>query len=709
MPSSARPRAHGTATTEDVVEVGTALEVLRRVDLRAESNALAVDIGGSLAKLLYIQPYGAAVTSPRLVIDRVGGSPARGLSVHVPALNGTLHCFAFETRCVEALVAFMAEHWVKPGNASAISGNISAPATRGPGSARSLAANRRARGRARIGGASGSGSDSASANDAASGAGASVARNAHRYVRATGGGAYKYADMFEEEIGVTLVRQDEMTCVVAGLNFLLSAVDREVYTFKPPCRTGSGEQAAKSLADRSNKPPVSMENARAFVESSSDPFPYLLVNIGSGVSIVKVTGFGEFERVSGSSLGGGTFWGLARMLLNCKTFDEVISLTNGADNANVDMLVSDIYGGGYDSLGLGADVIAASFGKVTMRKEATTAASVAALWRKFMRALKGSISVWLTFWLAVPFIGAILRATGLDQREANSLANLSLASLFRPQDVALALLRMVSYNIGQIAYLNARVHGLERIYFAGHFIRDHPHTIADLSFAVDFWSGGATQALFLRHDGYLGAIGAFLGGSADPDNIAKAAKSISKPGGKLDSSSESGSKESASADSGATSPDGSESMAPSDMGGGKGSGAVDAVLHTLSNGTVGDGLDEEAPGTTHPSAKISVNSLKLASTAESTGPASGLKKKKRKKKKAQNAGGGQLAAGHRGSTPVDSGSRAALNETQDNVIYYDDVYDDTYRDAVEGEWQTVARRARRTPGTSQSESEDPET
>jgi type II pantothenate kinase len=35
-------------------------------------------------------------------------------------------------------------------------------------------------------------------------------------------------------------------------------------------------------------------------------FPYLVVNIGSGVSILKVTGPGKAERVSGTSLGGGT-------------------------------------------------------------------------------------------------------------------------------------------------------------------------------------------------------------------------------------------------------------------------------------------------------------------------------------------------------------------------------------------------------------------
>jgi type II pantothenate kinase len=31
-----------------------------------------------------------------------------------------------------------------------------------------------------------------------------------------------------------------------------------------------------------------------------------------------------------------------------------------------------------------------------------------------------------------------------------------------------------------------------------------------LSYAIKFWSQGTKQAYFLRHEGYLGAIGAFL-------------------------------------------------------------------------------------------------------------------------------------------------------------------------------------------------------
>lgn len=83
-------------------------------------------------------------------------------------------------------------------------------------------------------------------------------------------------------------------------------------------------------------------------------FPYLLVNIGSGVSILRVDGYGRYERVSGTSLGGGTFWGLCRLLTKVKSFAEVEELCKKGNNANIDLLVQDIYGtsGGYDSLGL---------------------------------------------------------------------------------------------------------------------------------------------------------------------------------------------------------------------------------------------------------------------------------------------------------------------------------------------------------------------
>lgn len=61
-------------------------------------------------------------------------------------------------------------------------------------------------------------------------------------VRATGGGAFKYADLFRERLGVVLCKEDEMACLVDGCSFLLKAIRREAFEFN------AGEYAFKSAA-----------------------------------------------------------------------------------------------------------------------------------------------------------------------------------------------------------------------------------------------------------------------------------------------------------------------------------------------------------------------------------------------------------------------------------------------------------------------------
>ncbi|KAE8726194.1 Pantothenate kinase 2 [Hibiscus syriacus] len=245
-----------------------------------------------------------------------------------------------------------------------------------------------------------------------------------------GGGAYKFADLFKERLGVSIEKEDEMDCLVAGANFLLKAIRHEAFTH--------------------------MEGRKEFVQiDHNDMFPYLLVNVGSGISIIKVDGDGKFQRVSGTNVGGGTYWGLGRLLTKCNSFDELLELSQRGDNSTIDMLVGDIYGGmDYSKIGLSASTIASSFGK--------------------------AIS---------------------DKKELED---------YRPEDISLSLLRMISYNIGQISYLNALQFGLKRIFFGGFFIRGHAYTMDTISFAVQFWSKGEAQAMFLRHEGFLGALGAFM-------------------------------------------------------------------------------------------------------------------------------------------------------------------------------------------------------
>lgn len=84
-----------------------------------------------------------------------------------------------------------------------------------------------------------------------------------------------------------------------------------------------------------------MKKTQMFVSSSK---PYLLVNIGSGISILRVDGPKQYKRVGGSSLGGATFLALTKLLTKVNTFKDALALAESGDSTRVDMLVRDIYG-----------------------------------------------------------------------------------------------------------------------------------------------------------------------------------------------------------------------------------------------------------------------------------------------------------------------------------------------------------------------------
>lgn len=48
----------------------------------------------------------------------------------------------------------------------------------------------------------------------------------------TGGGAYKFADLFKEKLGVSIEKEDEIDCLVTGANFLLKVLQKSLYVKK---------------------------------------------------------------------------------------------------------------------------------------------------------------------------------------------------------------------------------------------------------------------------------------------------------------------------------------------------------------------------------------------------------------------------------------------------------------------------------------------
>ncbi|OQS07065.1 pantothenate kinase [Thraustotheca clavata] len=257
-----------------------------------------------------------------------------------------------------------------------------------------------------------------------------------RVVSCTGGGAHKYAEMIEQLAGIQVQKKDEIECLVKGLNFLLNVFPQEVFTFVNVDFTSLSATRVSLVRDNKDE----------------DIFPYILVSIGSGVSVLHVTGPNTYTRVSGSSIGGGTYWGLCRMLFECQTYDEALDLCVHGRNASVDMSVGDIYGGAYEKFNLPATTVASSFGKMIT----------------------------------------------VDRNQVSDA------------DIARSLLVMTTQNIGLIAYLNACIHGTKRIFFVGNFLRHNKISCRTLAYAINFWSKGEMKAHFCRHEGYLGALGAFL-------------------------------------------------------------------------------------------------------------------------------------------------------------------------------------------------------
>lgn len=112
--------------------------------------------------------------------------------------------------------------------------------------------------------------------------------------------------------------------MTAGLDFLIREVPNEVFSYRELQPSGDDSDAASPPNMETHAESMVFEE---IVTDTSAIYPYLLVNIGSGVSILKVTADGEFERVSGTSCGGGTLWGILRLLTPAKSFDEMLKLS----------------------------------------------------------------------------------------------------------------------------------------------------------------------------------------------------------------------------------------------------------------------------------------------------------------------------------------------------------------------------------------------
>lgn len=291
------------------------------------------------------------------------------------------------------------------------------------------------------------------------------------FIFATGGGAFRFSEVIHES-NVKLKTFNELDSLVYGLRTILKRNDGCFKLLNSKFGGDVGEQRSKIVTL-----PTSLNLKKKGV---------LVVNIGSGVSILHVKR-NSYERIGGSSLGGSTFLGLVALLTGCEKFDDALDLAANGDSTRVDMLVKDIYG---DKAGvlfkqLRPTTLASSFGKM------------------------------------------------IHSKARNKV---------KKEDLALSALIMCSMNVAAIAHIYAKQYGIRNIIFTGNFLSTseglrtpngkkntesiHMHvreklslhkrntiSIRVLSYAVSFWSNEQKEAVFLKYEGCLGALGALLQGS----------------------------------------------------------------------------------------------------------------------------------------------------------------------------------------------------
>lgn len=297
-------------------------------------------------------------------------------------------------------------------------------------------------------------------------------------VFATGGGAFKFEGYVKERLNIGWNKEDELDMLIQGVEFANEInADLECYYFdimipiepsidplsdkprsasySPTSTLASSFSSSNSFCSENNEPHdnVIASDHLKYVKKHiqfANSYPYILVNIGSGVSVLLVTSEKDYKRISGTSIGGGTFLGLCCLLTGCSTYEEAIELATRGDSTKVDKLVRDIYGGDYSRFNLPGNIVASSFGYMNIEEKRSQATR---------------------------------------------------------EDLARSTLQTILNNIGLIARDCANNYKCEKVLFVGSFLRLNNISMQMLAFATDYWSKGTIKALFLEHEGYFGALG----------------------------------------------------------------------------------------------------------------------------------------------------------------------------------------------------------
>ncbi len=247
-------------------------------------------------------------------------------------------------------------------------------------------------------------------------------------IHATGGGAYKYEPVIRKSLKAEFIKYDELISLVDGYIF----INDYGFIYK-----------IQNFDERIEVPSLDLE------------FPHITVNIGSGVSILKVCSplQKDIQRVAGTIMGGGTLIGLSKLLIGIDDYNEIINLAQKGDYHNIDLSNEDIYGKDSKKNSSEPEIPLSSFGKV------------------------------------YNYVS--------DKKKS-----------YKKEDIALSLLNMICLHITQIASLVAKKYKINNIYYYGNFTRSS-FAISLLNKASLTWNKNL-KVRFNILNGFMGSIGTLV-------------------------------------------------------------------------------------------------------------------------------------------------------------------------------------------------------
>ena len=240
----------------------------------------------------------------------------------------------------------------------------------------------------------------------------------------TGGGAYKFNDLLKKNFNIELTKHDELQSLICG------------------CKLMNNFNTFYEIENDSMKT----------VDPSDFKFPHITANVGSGVSILKVSSLEKYERVGGTLMGGGTLVGLSKLMIGIDDYDKILELASKGNCENVDLTKKDLL---KENEELKENSIISSLGKV------------------HQYVLEGK----------------------KDQ--------------IKKEDIALSLLNMICYHIAQYTVIYAEQNKIDTIYFFGTFTKKNSIAVKLLSKASKHWNKDI-KVRFNSNCGYLGTIGTLL-------------------------------------------------------------------------------------------------------------------------------------------------------------------------------------------------------